>query len=75
MPYAKSQDLRDRVIALRDEDHAVEQYRPDVAERRRQWKREAPRRDAGPLIFIDEILQGAGQDPECPSNLIQFLVP
>jgi transposase len=34
--------------------HAAEQDRPDVAERRRQWRTEQPEREARRLIFIDE---------------------
>ncbi len=34
--------------------HAAEQDRPDVAERREEWKAEQPDLDAGRLIFIDE---------------------
>ena len=34
--------------------HAAEQDRPDVAERRTQWKHDQPECDAQRLIFIDE---------------------
>ncbi|TVQ64296.1 MAG: IS630 family transposase [Phycisphaerales bacterium] len=34
--------------------HAAERDRPDVAERRAEWKSEQPELDAGRLIFIDE---------------------
>ena len=34
--------------------HAAEQDRPDVAEKRREWKHEHPGRAAPQLIFIDE---------------------
>src|SRR4051794_19009021 len=34
--------------------HAAEQDRPDVAEKRQQWKQEQPARAARQLIFIDE---------------------
>lgn len=34
--------------------HASEQDRPDVAERRTQWKRDQPTRDPRKFIFIDE---------------------
>jgi transposase len=34
--------------------HAAEQDRPDVAQRREDWKAQQPRLDAGRLIFIDE---------------------
>ena len=51
---AVAQALRRMGLSFKKTLHASEQDRPDVAERRTQWKHDQPERDAQRLIFIDE---------------------